>query len=274
MPIFRQVFVGDAAGAETDIALDRRCLPRPQADRARDPRRRRRAGRVLPVAVRPARWSTRACSSRRQVGRVLPGPARRAGGVARSPWCTPVLDQHVPLVAAGPPLPLRRPQRRDQHGAGQPELDAGPRGAADLEPTSERRRRSSGPSRSARPAHRTPPAWTRCSSSCHLGGYSLPHAMLMMIPEAWENHESHGPTKGGTSTATTPPDGALGRPGLGGASPTARSSARCSTATACAPPATGSPRTASSSWPPRSACSTSTRPTSCRRAACSPAACS
>ena len=24
----------------------------------------------------------------------------------------------------------------------------------------------------------------------HLGGYSLPHAVLMMIPEAWENHES------------------------------------------------------------------------------------
>jgi len=24
----------------------------------------------------------------------------------------------------------------------------------------------------------------------HMGGYSLPHAMLMMIPEAWENHES------------------------------------------------------------------------------------
>ena len=24
----------------------------------------------------------------------------------------------------------------------------------------------------------------------HLGGYSLPHAVLMMIPEAWEQHES------------------------------------------------------------------------------------
>ncbi|MEZ5381329.1 MAG: glutamate synthase large subunit [Microthrixaceae bacterium] len=27
----------------------------------------------------------------------------------------------------------------------------------------------------------------------HLGGYSLPHAVLMMIPEAWENHESMAP---------------------------------------------------------------------------------
>src|SRR5690606_13868803 len=24
----------------------------------------------------------------------------------------------------------------------------------------------------------------------HMGGYSLPHAVLMMMPEAWENHES------------------------------------------------------------------------------------
>ncbi len=27
----------------------------------------------------------------------------------------------------------------------------------------------------------------------HLGGYSLPHAMLMMIPEAWENHRDMAP---------------------------------------------------------------------------------
>ncbi|MDY7106065.1 MAG: glutamate synthase large subunit [Actinomycetota bacterium] len=29
----------------------------------------------------------------------------------------------------------------------------------------------------------------------HMGGYSLPHAVLMMIPEAWENHESMTPAK-------------------------------------------------------------------------------
>ena len=29
----------------------------------------------------------------------------------------------------------------------------------------------------------------------HLGGRSLPHAVLMMIPEAWENHESMSPEK-------------------------------------------------------------------------------
>ena len=29
----------------------------------------------------------------------------------------------------------------------------------------------------------------------HLGGYELPHAVLMMIPEAWENHESMDPAR-------------------------------------------------------------------------------
>src|SRR6185312_2591124 len=29
----------------------------------------------------------------------------------------------------------------------------------------------------------------------HLGGRSLPHAVLMMIPEAWENHDSMSPAK-------------------------------------------------------------------------------
>ena len=29
----------------------------------------------------------------------------------------------------------------------------------------------------------------------HMGGYSLPHAVLMMIPEAWENHETMAPKR-------------------------------------------------------------------------------
>ena len=34
-----------------------------------------------------------------------------------------------PSLAAGPPLPVHGPQRRDQHPGRQPQLDAGPRGA-------------------------------------------------------------------------------------------------------------------------------------------------
>ena len=46
----------------------------------------------------------------------------------------PVQHQHVPVVAAGPPVPLLRPQRRDQHAAGQHQLDAGARGAVPVGP--------------------------------------------------------------------------------------------------------------------------------------------
>ena len=39
-----------------------------------------------------------------------------------------------PRLALAHPLPVHRPQRRDQHGDGQPQLDARPRGAARLGP--------------------------------------------------------------------------------------------------------------------------------------------
>ncbi len=44
----------------------------------------------------------------------------RLGARARAPA---LLDQHVPRVAARPPVPDDRPQRRDQHGQGQRQLD-------------------------------------------------------------------------------------------------------------------------------------------------------
>ena len=51
-----------------------------------------------------------------------------------------VLHEHVPVVAARAPVPVRRPQRRDQHGAGQPQLDGGARGAARHRPDPRRPR--------------------------------------------------------------------------------------------------------------------------------------
>ena len=70
-----------------------------------------------------------------QLGRVLPRPRATSGSSrALALVHSPLLHQHVPVVAAGPPVPLHRPQRRDQHGAGQPQLDAGPRGAARQRP--------------------------------------------------------------------------------------------------------------------------------------------
>ena len=63
------------------------------------------------------------------------GPAARLGAGARAPA---VQHQHVPVVAAGAPLPADRAQRRDQHAARQHQLDARARGAAQ-EPGARRR---------------------------------------------------------------------------------------------------------------------------------------
>ncbi len=57
-------------------------------------------------------------------------PDRSAYGQRHRPGAQPVLHEHVPVVAARASVPDHRPQRRDQHHPGQPELDAGPRGVA------------------------------------------------------------------------------------------------------------------------------------------------
>ena len=47
-----------------------------------------------------------------------------------------------------------------------------------------------------------------------LAGRSLPHAMMMMIPEPWSNHASMERRQAGLLRVPLQPDGALGRPGL------------------------------------------------------------
>ena len=48
----------------------------------------------------------------------------------------------------------------------------------------------------------------------HLGGRSLPHAVLMMIPEAWERHPSMDPARRAFYQYHAAADGAVGRPGV------------------------------------------------------------
>ena len=110
---------------DRDGARAARVLPA-QAGRARDRGLLRLAERAHPALQghahhRPARP-------------VLPRPRRRADRLGAGRRALPLLDQHLPELAAGPPVPLHRPQRRDQHRDGQPQLDAGPRGAARLRP--------------------------------------------------------------------------------------------------------------------------------------------
>ena len=62
--------------------------------------------------------------------RLLPRPAGRAHRVRARARPLAVLDQHVPELGARPPVPDDRPQRRDQHGAREHQLDARARVAA------------------------------------------------------------------------------------------------------------------------------------------------
>ena len=68
----------------------------------------------------------------RPAARLLPRPERRAMASAHGARALALLDQHVPELAAGPPVPRDRPQRRDQHADGQRQLDARARVPAGL----------------------------------------------------------------------------------------------------------------------------------------------
>ena len=70
----------------------------------------------------------------RAAGRRVRRAAGRADGQCAGRRPLPLLHQHLPGLGAGPPVPDDRAQRRDQHRDGQPELDAGPRGAAEVRP--------------------------------------------------------------------------------------------------------------------------------------------
>ena len=156
MPVFRQLFVsqlgrphgGDGAGAAR--------LPAAQARRALP-------GRLLRVAV-GADLALQGDAHHRPARAVLPRPVRRAVRQRARPRPLAVLHQHLPVLAARPPLPLHRAQRRDQHRARQPELDARAGVAAGQRP--DPRATSATSTRSARRTSATRRPSTRPSSCC------------------------------------------------------------------------------------------------------------
>ena len=91
---------------------------RPQ--RAARPRRR-----LHPVDVLPDH-RLQGDAQRLPAADLLPGPARRALREPARPGPLPLLDQHLPVVVPGAPVPVHQPQRRDQHAARQRELDVRP----------------------------------------------------------------------------------------------------------------------------------------------------
>ena len=115
---------------------------------------------------------------------------RRVGAGARPPA---LQHEHVPVLAAGPPVPLHRPQRRDQHAARQHQLDARARGAVPLRACSATTSRRS--CRSPATGQSDSATFDNVLEFLVMSGRSLPHAILMMIPEPWQNHESMSPER-------------------------------------------------------------------------------
>jgi glutamate synthase (NADPH/NADH) large chain len=92
-----------------------------------------------------------------------------------------------------------------------------------------------------------------CLELLTMAGYPLSQAVMMMIPEPWEQHTTWT-SAAAPSMNTTPPCWSPGTARPPSCSPTAARSAPRWTATACARRATASPTTTWWSWPPSRAC--------------------
>ena len=122
-PAFEQLFLESSRTDDKGVIPRRHRarpadLPSPQACRAR-------TGRLLPVALGP-HAGLQGHGDDAPARAVLSRSQRRALRVAARARALALLDQHLPVVAARPAVPHDRPQRRDQHRAGQPQLDARP----------------------------------------------------------------------------------------------------------------------------------------------------
>ena len=155
------------AARRRGVARARRRPGRVRAQALRDPprgRAGRRPGPRDPLVLEPHDRLQGHAHGAAAAG-LLPRPAGRADEDRARARPLALLDEHVPELGARAPVPLHRPQRRDQHAARQRQLDARARVAARAPscsaPTSRRCCRSSGP------AARTRRRSTTCSScSC------------------------------------------------------------------------------------------------------------
>ena len=168
MPVIRQAIVGRGPNVADQDAFERKLLAirkQTQNPLAELAKKHKLPG--LPQLYMPS-FSTRTVVYKGlllapQVEQLLRGPAQSADASRRSALVHQRFSTNTfPSLEAGAPLPLHRPQRRDQHGARQRQLDErapahawNPTCSA---PTSTRCGRSS------RTASRTPPASTTRSS--------------------------------------------------------------------------------------------------------------
>ena len=217
-PRIRQVFLAaqrlrdgaDGPGRRAALRAGARAghVLRAQADRAGDPRPRRRD--VLPVAVQP-HHRLQGNVDAGPGDHVLPGPVRRAGGQR----------DRAGALAASPPT-RSRPGRWPTRTATSPTMERSTRSGATGTGWPPARRCCAAaliPGDLRRifpvctPSYSDSANFDEVLELLHLGGRSLPHAMLMMIPEAWENDDSMDAAAARLLPLPLLPDGAVGRSG-------------------------------------------------------------
>ena len=148
----------------------------------------------------------------RPAAAVLPRPVGRAVRQRAGAGAQPLLDEHLPELAAGPPLPLHRAQRRDQHRARQPQLDARPRGAAARPARAARRPVAAVPG-----LHAGRLRQRQLRRGARAAAHGRPVAAARGAddgPGGVGERARHGPGQARLLPVPRLPDGAVGRPGL------------------------------------------------------------
>ncbi len=124
MPYMAQFFVAAPEAQRCPARRNRSRSPGLSGAQARRAHRR-----LLPVAVQP-HHGLQGHAHHNAAAPVLSGSARRTLRQRHRDRAQSLLHQHLPVLAAGAPVPVRRPQRRDQHRARQPQPHARPRSDA------------------------------------------------------------------------------------------------------------------------------------------------
>ena len=177
-------------------------------------RRRRRRVPLLRLQLLVAHDRLQGHADRRsQLARVLPGPARPAAARARWRWST----------RASAPTRCRPGGWRTRSAimAHNGEINTlrgninwmTAREKLFASPRLRRRHQAAAAGHRARP-ERLGVVRQRARAALRSTGRSLPHAITMMIPEAWEKHESMPRRAEGVLPVPRGPDGAVGRPGV------------------------------------------------------------
>jgi glutamate synthase (NADPH) large chain len=251
-----QVFIGRGADSPTEDEFERRLYIAAQGrSPTRSTRNKERARRLLPVSLSCRTIVYKGMFLAYQLGAYYPTCTTRASRVAlalvHQRFSTNTFPSWRWRIPTG-----WSPQRRDQHAARQRQLDGGAAGLGRFSPL------FGDDISKLWPISYEGQSDTACFDNALeflvQGGYSLAHAMMMLIPEAWAGNplmdEERRAFYEYHAALMEPWDGPAASP-----SPTAARSARRSTATACARRAISSPTTTASSWRRKPACCRSRR---------------